>query len=243
MSYGVLLIKKTLSENDLEQEYGASWIWTALDPNTRLIICHYVGDRTLESCRAYFRRLLERINNKPLFVSDELVDYKTVLQEHYSTEVQVPPTGKRGRPRKPKKVLDPEIDYATVHKTRENGSIIKVERKIVFGDIERIQEKLLQSVSHTINTSYIERSNGTLRQMNSHLRRKSLTFAKEKSYFQARLNIIIFVYNFIRPHNTLSKNPDKTRTPRTPALAAGIIEHNWTFLDAFKRPLIKSINV
>jgi hypothetical protein len=87
---------------------------------------------------------------------------------------------------------------------------------------KRIEEKLPQSVSHTISTSYIERTNGTLRQMDSHLRRKSLTLAKEKPCFEARPNIIIFVYNFIRPHNTLCKNPDKTRTARTPALVAGI---------------------
>ncbi|MDR1984045.1 MAG: hypothetical protein LBQ28_04385, partial [Prevotellaceae bacterium] len=39
---------------------------------------------------------------------------------------------------------------------------------------------------------------------------------------------------FIRPHNTLCKNPDKTRTTRTPALVAGIIKQNWTIADAFK---------
>ncbi|MDR3326768.1 MAG: IS1 family transposase, partial [Prevotellaceae bacterium] len=70
------------------------------------------------------------------------------------------------------------LDYAVVHKTRENGRIVKVEKRIVFGDEERIKQKLLQSVSSKINTAYIERSNGTLRQLNSHLRRKSLTFAK-----------------------------------------------------------------
>ncbi|MDR1864830.1 MAG: hypothetical protein LBR08_04580 [Bacteroidales bacterium] len=30
-------------------------------------------------------------------------------------------------------------------------------------------------------------------QMDAHLRRKSLTFAKEKPYFEAKLNIIIFI--------------------------------------------------
>ena len=39
-------------------------------------------------------------------------------------------------------------------------------------------------------------------------------------HFKARLAVIILIYNCIRPHNTLSKNPDKTRTPRTPALVA-----------------------
>jgi hypothetical protein len=49
MNDGVLSIKETLSEEDLEHEYGVSWIWTALDPNSRLIVCHHVGDRTLEN--------------------------------------------------------------------------------------------------------------------------------------------------------------------------------------------------
>jgi IS1 family transposase len=223
----------------LEKEYGTTWIWTALDANSRLIFCHYVGNRTLENCRAYFRILSSRINTKPLFTSDELIHYKTVLSESYSTDLPVEKTGKRGRPRKPEKVLDSDLDYAVVHKTREKGKVTKVEQRIIFGDEESIKNRLQLSVSKTINTSYIERSNGTLRQMDSHLRRKSMTFAKEMTYFKAKINIIIFVYNFIKPHGTLSKNQDKTRTPRTPALAAGIIEKNWTVDYAFNRPILR----
>jgi hypothetical protein len=87
----------------LEREYGAGRIWTAFDPNSRLIVCHYVGDRTLEDCREYFELLLNRLDGIPLCVSDELICYKTVLQENYSREVPIAPTGKRGRPKLPKK--------------------------------------------------------------------------------------------------------------------------------------------
>jgi hypothetical protein len=80
--------------------------------------------------------------------------------------------------------------------------------------------------------------NGTLRQTDSHLRRKSQTFAKEMPHLKARLAVIILIYNCIRPHNTLSKNPDKSHTPRTPALVANLIKMNWTINYAFKRPLI-----
>jgi hypothetical protein len=38
MNCGILSIKKTLSEKDFEREYGTSWIWTAFDPVSRLII-------------------------------------------------------------------------------------------------------------------------------------------------------------------------------------------------------------
>jgi IS1 family transposase len=238
MNYGRLLIKKTLCEKEIEREYGKTWIWTALDSGSRLIICFLVGKRTLESCREYFRLLLNRIENKPLFVSDELSHYKTVLTENFSTDMPVTKTGKRGRPKKPEKVLDPELDYAVVHKTRENGRVVKVEQKIVFGEEERIREKLSQSPSNKINTAYVERSSGTLRKMNGNLRRKSLTFAKDMTFFNAKMNLIVFIYNFIKPHASLSKNSDNSTTPRTSALYAGIIDHNWTVDCAFKVPVI-----
>ena len=81
----------------------------------------------------------------PLFTSDELVHYETVLGDIYSEEVPVASTGKRGRPRKPEKKIDSELDYAVVHKTRKKGKVVKVERRIVYGDEKRIDEKIAQS--------------------------------------------------------------------------------------------------
>jgi IS1 family transposase len=203
-----------------------------------MIICYLIGNRTLEDCRAYFKKLVSRVANKPLFTSDELVHYKTVLQENFSANLASTPTGKRGRPRKSVKVIDNELDYAVVHKTRENGKVTKVEKRVVFGSEERIRQRLSQCVSHTINTSYIERSNGTLRQIDANLRRKSLTFAKEMAYFSAKVGLCVYFYNFIKPHCSLSKNPDKTRTPRTPALCAGITNKIWDMKNAFEIPYI-----
>jgi len=230
--------KKALDEEELKSQYGQTWIWAALDSDSRLIISYLVGDRTLESCRKFISQLSKRVDNIPLFTSDELVHYKTVLGEIYSHEKPVECTGKRGRPQKPEREIDPLLDYAVVHKTREKGKVVKVERRIVYGEENRIDEKIAKSPGNKINTSYIERANGTLRQTDSHLRRKSQTFAKEKPHLEARLAVVILMYNCIRPHNTLSKNPDKTTTPRTPALVAKLIEKNWTINSAFKRPLI-----
>jgi len=209
-----------------------------MDSDTRLIISYLVGDRTLENCRKFLMEISSRVDNIPLFTSDELVHYETILGEIYSSEMLVKSTGESDRPRKPVRVIFSELDYAVVHKVRKNGKVVKVERRIVFGDEKRIEEKIANGPGKKINTSYIERANGTFRQTNGHLRRKSLTFAKEMPYFKARLAVIVFMYNCVRPHYTLSKNPDKTYTPRTPALVAKLIEKNWTIETAFKRPLI-----
>lgn len=69
------------------------------------------------------------------------------------------PTGKPGRPRNPHKEIDADLDYATVHKTRQGGKVIKVERDVVHGSEPRILERLKNSPSRVINTAYVERSN------------------------------------------------------------------------------------
>ena len=228
--------KKTISEEDIIKEYGRTWIWTAFDVNSRLIITYLVGNRTLDNCRILFKDLSSRISNIPLFVSDELPHYKTVIFESYSTTKDVERTGKKGRPENPIVEIDNEVDYAVVHKTRENGKITKVETRVVFGTVERINERLKKSVSKKINTSYIERSNGTLRLNDAHLQRKTYKFSKDKDFLKAKVAIIILFYNFIKPHSTLSINPDKSHTPRTPAQAAGIVDCVWTTQFAFERP-------
>ncbi len=121
--------KKVLSEEDIEEEYGRTWIWTAIEPESRLIIYHSIGDRTLEDCRKFFDGLLSRIENKPLFTSDELPHYESIIFENFHKEVEFPKTGKPGRPRSPEKIIDPEINYAVVHKTREGGKITKVDKR------------------------------------------------------------------------------------------------------------------
>jgi IS1 family transposase len=231
--------KKAVSEEDLENEYGRTWIWTALDVNSRMIISFLIGDRTLENCRDFLKDLSGRIVNKPLFVSDELPHYEDAIMESYHTTETFERTGKRGRPKKPIMKIDDEIDYAVVHKTRENGTVKKVETRIVFGTEKRVKERLENSASNKINTSYIERSNGTLRLNDAHLQRKTYKFSKDKELLKAKLAIIILFYNFIKPHATLSKNQDKTYTPRTPALAAGVVDSVWTTKFAFERPELK----
>ena len=60
--------------------------------------------------------------------------------------------------------------------------------------------------------------------MDENLRGESLTFAKEMEYFETKVCLPVYFYNFVRPHCSLSKNPDKTRTPRIPAFYSRITD-------------------
>jgi hypothetical protein len=181
--------------------------------------------------------LASRCQSKPLFVSDELPHYGNVLGEIFCELVDPAPTGKRGRPRKPEQVIDADLDYATVHKTRQGAQVIKVERKIVHGSEQSVLARLENSPSQTINTAYIERSNLDWRLWDAHLARKALTVVRSMRWLKAKFAICVACYNFIRPHETLSRGLDRIFRPKTPAMAAGIADHQWTFSELLSYPV------
>jgi IS1 family transposase len=231
--------KKALSDEDFEQQCGRHWIWASLDPASKLIINFFIGQRTLEDCKVFIKELVARIRSKPLFTSDELPHYETALVEQFSHLKTYPKTGKRGRPKKPRLVIDPDLLYATVHKTRDNGKVVKVDRRIVFGDPTRIDRAIAASkVSTRINTSFIERTNLTLRHHNRKLTRKTLCFAKVKQSLVAQTTIIVTYYNFSRPHRGLTlRSSVGKRVKRTPAMAANIVNRIWPMGEILAYPI------
>jgi hypothetical protein len=60
------------------------------------------------------------------------------------------------------------------------------------------------------------------------LTRKSLTFAKAFRWLKAKFSICVAFYNFIRPHETLSRAMDRTFKPTSPAMAAKLTEQLWS---------------
>ena len=233
--------KKSVSNAEAGEDKGVGriWVWAGVDSKTRLIMHFFVGGRTLNDARYFLATLAGRLNNaKPLFTSDELVHYATALKEIYSKKVSPSPTGKPGRPAKTKELVHEDLDYATVHKTRKKGRVVKVDKILVYGNAARIEDRLTDSPSNTVNTSFVERVNGILRQMDSHLKRKALTFAKTLQWFVAKLNLTVVCYNLIRPHSTLSRNPDRTTTPRTPAMLAGLAKRPLGWSNILDWPIV-----
>ncbi len=218
-------------KSDEQEEIGRKWIWTALDTSTRLLVCFLIRDRSLEDAHCFLKDLVSRIVDLPLFVSDELPHYADGLKELFHHCIEQEPTGRRGRPRKPEKVVNADLDYATVHKTRDKGRVVKVETKIVFGSKKRIEKKIEALPGNKINTSYVERSNLNWRLWDAHLTRKCLTFAKAIRWLKAKFSICVAFYNFIRPHETLSRAEDRTFKPKTPAMAANITNQLWSIND------------
>lgn len=169
----------------------------------------------------------------PFFTSDEIDHYKSSLLRTYGIKEEVVREPKRrGRPRKPRLLPPPDLKYAQVRKHRRKGRVISLTTKVIFGNEDEVKELLESSkVSNSINTSFIERNNLTLRQGNRRLTRKSNGFSKKRHKLESQLHLFFGYYHFVRPHGSLRIEANEQRRRwkyRTPAMASGISDHIWS---------------
>jgi len=214
--------------------YGDAWVWVGFDPAAKIVPAFVVGKRT--KANAY--RLVEKIRRAtdgaiPLFTSDELVHYRDALLRVYGIrqEAEKRPR-RRGRPRKPKLRPPPGLRYAQVVKHRRKGRVISITTKVIFGNDEEVKQCLEKSpVSNSVNISFVERNNLSLRQHSRRLGRKTNGFSKDIGRLEAQLHLALGYYHFVKEHFGLrreSKDNIKKWVQRTPAMAAGVTDHIWS---------------
>jgi hypothetical protein len=80
-----------------------------------------------------------------------------------------------------------------------------------------------------ISTSYVERSNLTIRMQNRRFTRLTNAFSKKAQNHAHAVSLFFLYYNYCRPHQTLTKAASGTKT--TPAMASGLTERVWTVKD------------
>ena len=222
--------------------YGDAWVWIAFSPVCKLVPAWVVGKRTLANARKLVFRLKSATDEHiPFFTSDELPHYADALLEAYGIVYTPSRQGTRGRHPLPRKAPPPDLCYAVVVKERENGRVVNVTTRIVYGNEQQVIAALKTSpVSTTINTYGVERNNLTIRQQSRRMGRKVNAFSKERDYLEYRLTLAFAYYHFVQPHRGLRQQlpkPIPTKGPRasykkwkpvTPAMAAGLTDHIWS---------------
>jgi len=184
--------------------YGDVWTWTAIDAETKLVPCWLVGLRDAGYAFEFMSDLQSRLANRVQLTTDGHKVYLNAVED----------------------VFGADIDYAMLvklygqepesEKRYSPAKCIGADRRVVTGypDLSNI------------STSYAERQNLTMRMHMRRFTRLTNAFSKKIENHELAIALYFMHYNFIRPHKSLA-NP----YPRTPAMAAGIADHIWTFED------------
>lgn len=213
-----------------------------MDPDHRLVVAVVPGKRTAENAVALVDEFHRRTSGRPmgLITTDEYAPYREAILRTYGETVTPPRTGRRGRPRKSYKVAPTSLLYATVHKTRTKGRVVKIEPRLVFGTTAALKAALARSASsRAVNTSFVERQNGTDRNRNARKIRKAYSFSKRWDVHEAITYFTLYTYNFCWPVRTLADLDDAGRIRRrTPAMAAWLTDHVWSLKEWLTLPAV-----
>lgn len=175
---------------------GDVWTWKALCADTKLLVCFHVGGRTFENATAFCRDVARRFNTPPQISTDGLKSYALAIGFAFGGQ---------------------DVDYGRIvklyGKDKDGYDVcVGARKERVYGspDMERT------------STSFIERSNLTLRMHNRRFARKTNAHSKKIDNHCHMLAIHAMNYNFCRRQQGLRM---------TPAQAAEVDSRQWSFAD------------
>ena len=190
--------EKNCTEEMKAKGAGDIWTWVALDPDSKLVPCWFIGQR--HAGAAYH------------FLAD--------LKDRLARRVQLTTDGHRAYLDATERVFGTEIDYAQLQKiygapqdspeTRYSPAVCMGARKAVVSG----------APDHNhISTSYVERQNLTMRMQMRRFTRLTNAFSKKVENLEHAVALHYMHYNFCRIHQSLRV---------TPAMEVGITDHVWT---------------
>jgi IS1 family transposase len=222
---------------------GDWWDHVAIDAESRLVLAVVPGARDGENVEEIVGEVKRRTEGRvmDLMTSDNYPAYETAILNAYGREVTASPSGRPSQRMAPGKVPPPGLNYATVEKKRKKGRVVEILTRVVFGTMAAVLAALTRSrVSQSINTSFLERQNGTDRHHNARKVRKTYTFSKDWSVHEAMTYFTIYSYNFRWPVRTLGERDDRGHwRQKTPAMEAGLADHVWTMREWIKMPSVQ----
>jgi IS1 family transposase len=216
------------------------WVWTAIDPESKLLLVLAVGPRTLAMAQTVVHHVKHvlALGCVPLFLTDGFKEYRTALLAHFGHWVQPERRQAQGPTPQPRWRPLPQLLYAQVVKTVRRRRLVRVQHRVVFGTLEAVQQ-VLAACGWQINTAFVERINLSLRQHVAAVGRRVMTLCKHEAGLRQQLALYHVYHNFCLPHASVRQplsQPEPTNgsgsakqwRPCTPALAAGLTDHVWT---------------
>ena len=186
------------------------WLFATIEVSSRLWAGSVLGRRSDQNARAVINDVIRRgrVGGSPLIATDGFEYYLGAIGDLFGSACV----------------------FGQVLKTRRNNRVVRVERRLKIGTANRLQAALLDSEdSETLNTSFIERLNLTIRQASAYLHRRSPCHARGADQLRRDVELVRCHYNFVRPHRALRFG----RETRTPAMQAGLVSMRLALSDIF----------
>jgi hypothetical protein len=132
----------------------------------------------------------------------------------------------------------PALLYAQVVKPYRRRRVVRVRHRVVFGTLTRVN-RVLAATGWQINTAFIERANGAIRQHVAAVGRRVITLCKGQEGVRHQLALYHGYDNFCLPHASLRRalpqplpanetGSARRWQPCTPAMVAGLADHVWS---------------
>jgi transposase-like protein/IS1 family transposase len=188
---------RTAYEQDFA-EIGDAYCFVAMERNTKLVITHYLGKRTVPSTEHFIAKLAYATSGDPFqLTSDGFKAYVTAVKRQL-----------RGR-----------ASFAQLIKVY--ASPREGEQRYSPGEVvEAVPVRIMGNPDkRRICTSHIERQNLSIRMGMRRMTRLTNAFSKKWENLEAAYSLWFAFYNFCRSHKTLGN---------TPAIEAGITNHIWS---------------
>jgi IS1 family transposase len=221
-------------------ERSPAWVWTVMDPKSKLLVMVDVGSRTLAMAQRVVHQVTAMLapGCVPLFVTDGFNEYKTAILAHFGSWIQPARRQDKGPLPKPRWMPLPELLYAQIVKSYRRRRIVGVQHRVVFGTRLAI-EQVLAACGWSMNTAFVERLNLDIRQRVAAIGRRVNTLCQGEAGLRDQLVLFQTYHNFVLPHASLrqpllipevtsGRGSVKVWRPGTPAMAAGLTDHVWS---------------
>jgi IS1 family transposase/transposase-like protein len=222
-----------------EHQTGDFWDHTAIAPDSKLIVSLVVGKRTKEQTQALVQDTQSRLRkgHLPVLFSDGYEGYEPAILEVFGRRYPAAKSGVAGRPRLDLMRWPQGLAYGQVVKSAKEKISDGIHLKVIRG-----KSVLLRTLSllgyDKINTSSVERHNGTSRLHNQRKVRKTLAFSKSYLYHGWMSWLSVVQYHFCRAHGSLRRKDERGFHHRTPAMASGLTYRIWSTRDWLLRPVL-----
>ena len=161
---------------------GDTWTWTALDADSKLIVAHFVGGRDAHCAKAFINDLAGRLANRVQLTSDGHAPYLQAVEGAFGADVDYAQLVK---------IYGTSPESAKGRYSPAECTGFKKNR--IEGDPDE---------KH-ISTSYIERSNLTMRMHNRRFTRLTNAFSKKFENHAHMVAIYAVWYNWLRIHKVV----------------------------------------